>query len=1019
MPELRPFATVRSATFISALLMSTAFTVPAFAQIETVVVTAERKAEDIQTVPIAVSAFGAADLQAHQITQFKDLQFAVPNVTVKNGNFGGANFQIRGIGSAAVTTSGDSGVAILQNDIYLSSPPTATGTYYDVQDIEILRGPQSTLYGRSASGGAVTITTAKPDLDNYSASFEGTYGNFAGYEGRGVVNVPIIQGELGVRVAAFYENKGGDVRNIYPSTAIGLNSGIASHIDSRNDYSVRGSATWQPSEHTLLELTFQYSNESDSRVRPVVQACHRDPSGILGCLPDHLAFDPVNTNATLGNIIASDLVLGGLGLIHVIGPGADPSNLSTAVPSDYRSVNTDFTPHAKGWDTLMTAHLHQEIAPWLSADVNVGFDQNSGWSQQSYGSAGEYINQGRLALVEGTYATASPSWTINNTFTGYVSSAANCAAQAFSVIGCATWYGIGGQMANLNYAQYWAPGAAGGPGNLMLPISAVGPWNPTLHEASGFGLAGGHILDYSNKWQSYDQISGRDQEWTGEARFRTSFDGPVNFTAGIYHIMNKNNAEYYVNATSLDYAAVVLGSVLAGGAYGCTVVPVPSVFCSTAVMLGPSQYDNNSKNYKLESTSGYIDADWSIIPDKLKLTVGGRFSHDEKTFDSRQTLYNTIIPAGMSDAALEAYLSAFNQPTRFKVTDQLTGHAILKYDPELDFTDATHLYLSVAHGARPGGFNPPSFSGAFPPTFKPEYVDAFEFGAKNQLLDNTLSANLTVWYYNYINYQVSKIVDRTSVNANFDARLWGVEGEIVWAPNDDFALNANLGYNGSEIGNNTSLDTRNPARNTPGATLVKDTNGANCVIYSPTGLAGSAPTPATDAAFAALLVPGAVTTLPGVAEAVYYSTETCGTALNAYLAANDPTYTSNSGVEANLHGNKMPNAPEFSFNIGAQYTLHIFDDMQLVPRVDFYWKGASFAQYFNAPTDRIPSWYTMNAQITLTPSDSWWSAKVWATNVLDGKQVTGSYVTDPSSGMFTNLFVEQARMFGLTLGAKF
>ncbi|MGZ4985231.1 MAG: TonB-dependent receptor, partial [Chthoniobacterales bacterium] len=368
MSEKRSIATIRSATFISALLLTTTFTVPAFAQIETVVVTAERKAEDIQTVPIAVSAFGAADLQAHQIKAFKDLQFAIPNVTVKNGNFGGANFQIRGIGSAAVTTSGDSGVAILQNDIYLSSPPTATATYYDLDDLEVLRGPQSTLYGRSASGGAVTIRTKKPDLDNYSVEAEGTAGNFDGYESRGVVNMPLINGELGVRIAAFWEDKGGDIKNIYPSLALGAGSGVKSNIDSRNDYSVRGTVLWEPSDKTSLEVMVQYGDGADSRVRPVVQACHRDPSGILGCLPDHLAFDPVNTNATFGNIAASDISLlhalggGAFDLIKVIGAGADCSNCSTIVPSDYRSVNTDFTPRSHGFDDLVTAHLHQTIA---------------------------------------------------------------------------------------------------------------------------------------------------------------------------------------------------------------------------------------------------------------------------------------------------------------------------------------------------------------------------------------------------------------------------------------------------------------------------------------------------------------------------------------------------------------------------------------------------------------------------------------------------------------------------------
>ena len=311
MPATPSGAAVRSAAFISTLLVSTAFTVPAFAQIETVVVTAERKAEDIQTVPIAVSAFGAADLQAHQIKAFKDIQFAVPNVTVKNGNFGGANFQI-----LAVSVRRQSPHRVIraspssQNDIYLSSPPTATATYYDISDLEILRGPQSTLFGRSASGGAVTIKTKSPDLDAYSAEIEGSYGNFNAYEGRGAVNLPIIDGQLAVRVAAFWEDKGGDIKNIYPTLAIGAGSGIAANIDLRKDYSVRGTVLWQPSDKTSLEVMVQYGNGADSRVRGVVQACHRDPSGILGCLPDHLAFDPVNTNATLGNLLVSDLQLG-------------------------------------------------------------------------------------------------------------------------------------------------------------------------------------------------------------------------------------------------------------------------------------------------------------------------------------------------------------------------------------------------------------------------------------------------------------------------------------------------------------------------------------------------------------------------------------------------------------------------------------------------------------------------------------------------------------------------------------
>jgi outer membrane receptor protein involved in Fe transport len=935
--------------------MSAAIVAPAYSQVEVVIVTAERKAEDIQTVPIAVSAFNAGDLQAHQIKQFKDLQFAVPNVTVKNGNFGGANFQIRGIGSAAVTTSGDSGVAIVQNDIYLSSPPTATANYYDLQDLEVLRGPQSTLYGRSASGGAITITTKKANVDDYSAEWEGSYGNFDGYETRGAVNIPLIPGELGLRVAAFYENKDGDIKNIYPTLALGAGSGIARNIDSRNDYSVRGSLMWEPTSRTRLELTVQYGNGSDSRVRPVVQACHRDPSGILGCLPDHLAFDPVNTNATLGNILASELVLGPLALIHVAGPGADCSNCGTVVPNDYRSVNTDFTPISRGYDDLVTAHLHQQVASWLDFDGDLGWNHNFGLSQQSYGSAGEVINPARLAFAQGTIAFLYPNF----------------------------------------YNQFYAAH----PGE--LPISGVGKYNGALG-ASGYGLSGGNIRDYSTKYQSYDQISGFDTEWTGEARFSTNLTGPFNFLFGLYHIYNQNSAEYYVNATSLDYAGVIFAAnPFAVGTFG------------------PTQYDNNSKYFKLDSSSVYAEGYWDIVPDEWKLTVGGRFSHDLKTFNSRQTLLNKFIPVGLTDPQIEGLLSPLNQPTQKLQVDQLTGHVVLNWTPKIDWTDSTHIYASLSHGARPGGFNPPSFSGAFPPTFKSEYVDAYELGMKNQLFDSTVTANLTAWYYDYINYQVSKIVDRTSVNANFDAKLWGLEGEFFWAATEALQFNASVGYNGSRIGHNSSLDTRNPAQGAPGATLVKDANGANCVIYSPTGTAGTAPTPVTPG-FTTILVDGAAQLPANIAEhASYVVGPTCGPTLAAYLALHDPGYTTNSGVDVNLHGNHMPNAPEMTFNVGAQYTFDLGDNYQLIPRFDFYWKGRSYAQYFNAPTDRVPSWYTANAQITLNSEDDNWYARGWATNLFDGKQVTGSYVTDPSSGLFTNLFVEQPRMYGITLGARF
>jgi outer membrane receptor protein involved in Fe transport len=136
----------RTATLLGTLLMTTAFAVPALAQIETVTVTAEKRVEDIQTVPIAVTAYNAEDIAAHQLTQFKDLQFSTPNVTYTKGNFTGSNFQIRGIGITAVGYDAESGVAVHEDDVFLANPPLAEANFYDLEGVEVLRGPQSTLY---------------------------------------------------------------------------------------------------------------------------------------------------------------------------------------------------------------------------------------------------------------------------------------------------------------------------------------------------------------------------------------------------------------------------------------------------------------------------------------------------------------------------------------------------------------------------------------------------------------------------------------------------------------------------------------------------------------------------------------------------------------------------------------------------------------------------------------------------------------------------------------------------------
>src|SRR3546814_7401362 len=149
--------------------------------------------------------------------------------------------------------------------------------FFDLERVEVLRGPQGTLFGRNATSGVINFITAKPDFSGFHAAGEFEYGNYDSKKVKGMINLPIGD-TLGVRVAGVYLNRNGYTKNLYDN----------SRIDGRNLYSLRGTLSWEPTSDTRLDLIAYYFHEKDDRSRIQKQLCHRDPTGILGCLPDRV-----------------------------------------------------------------------------------------------------------------------------------------------------------------------------------------------------------------------------------------------------------------------------------------------------------------------------------------------------------------------------------------------------------------------------------------------------------------------------------------------------------------------------------------------------------------------------------------------------------------------------------------------------------------------------------------------------------------------------------------------------------
>lgn len=230
-----------------------------------IIVTAQRRAEALQDVPIAVSAFSGDALKASRLDSASNLALQVPNLNYSQQLYGSSNFQIRGIGYSLVTTAGDQGVGVAENYAPIDRARITDAEFYDVERVEVLRGPQGTLYGRNATGGVINILTNKPQLGENSASGTAEYGNYNTVRLRGFVNLSPSE-EFGVRVAGFYLNRDGVMQNVF----------TGNDIDSRNLWSFRASVKAQPSDRFRVTGIWEHFQADDSRYGQR-QACINDP----------------------------------------------------------------------------------------------------------------------------------------------------------------------------------------------------------------------------------------------------------------------------------------------------------------------------------------------------------------------------------------------------------------------------------------------------------------------------------------------------------------------------------------------------------------------------------------------------------------------------------------------------------------------------------------------------------------------------------------------------------------------
>ncbi|QCB54368.1 TonB-dependent receptor [Sphingopyxis sp. PAMC25046] len=967
-----------------------------------IVVTAQRQSERLQDVPIAVSAFSTEALEAQQIKTPSDLQLTLPNVTFTKTNFTGASFTIRGIGDLCVGTTCDSATAIHLNGDPLFSTRLFETEFFDLERVEVLRGPQGTLFGRNATSGVVNVITAKPKLGVFEAAAEAEYGNFDSMKGKAMVNIPLGD-SAGIRVAGIYLNRDGYTKNEFLDT----------RIDDRDLYSVRGSFRWEPTEDTTIDLLASYFREKDKRTRIQKQLCQRDPTGILGCLNSRLDNEPFNGNATFTAALTSREFLAirgipqGFALGSLYGPDV---YANTTIPSDPRTVNTAYTPSYFTSELTLQGQIEHNFGP-VSLQVSGQYQKVKLDASQDYNS-----NVGDRSL----YATGL------NTLAFFANNPIPLGVDA------------GGNPILSN--TYFGPVAAA-----IIPDGPNGQLCTSLAEESGYGSFGGNKI-CSDQSLQFDRSNQYNSSWSVEGILSSDLDGPFNFlVGGIYADYHLTENSYYVNAFPIDYLTGVLGAFTAAtnrvpdpNNPGQTIAaPLPPSFLATPF------FRNNTDDLKIRSYGLFGEA-YFEFSDRLKLTAGLRYNNDKKSVRARSTLASFLAPHGGTGSAFDSpFVGSFDADPgtpgnqiiqeRSVKFNKLTGRAVLDFK----ITEDNLLYASYSRGYKSGGINPP-LQPIFevPESFRPEQVDAFEIGSKNTFGNGALQLNLTAFYYKYKDLQLSKIVARTAVNDNVSADIYGFEAEAIVRPDPDLVVNLGFSYLHSKVTDDKfTSNPRDFGGGREDAVIIKDiTNAANCAVASTSGsIAGvNGYVNQVQQLINGGLIPGVAaganlqptTAFPadgGIASTGAFSIcsvmeATAGTVGAAFGGIE---YFS-AGIPVNIKGNQLPQAPNYKFSAGVQYTARLGGgDMSLVPRFDLAYTGESYGSIFNGNVNRIKGYAQVNAQLQLNGPDDKWYVKGFIQNVFDANSVTGLYITDQSSGNYTNIFTLEPRRYGIAAGVRF
>ena len=975
-----------------AAVLAMGFHMSAFAQtVEEVTVTATRQAESLQDIALSVQAITGEDLMEQHIETAADLANSTTGVSFSNGIGSGVGIKLRGLIVPSVGAATVASADLQLNGHSVSASAWSEVGFLDAQRLEILEGPQGTLYGKNTTTGLMNLISARPGAGNYLKTTVGE------------------DGYTMVKAAADFEVSSNVLGRVaiskFDKDPVIFNRGTGNRVDNRDSYGARISLDWTIDDNNQLNFNIEKGAANDNRLNLGTSSCNRD--AFFGCSPD--------TNNPEDNINRPVFISGSISntfdTLTLIANGTD-----TLAASDIgRSTSIDEINKSRDAKRQQTSEFAQ--LEWITGataapgDVEIRVKASNNIVAYYQRDDNDHNNASGTAGMIGSAFLPQGAMTI-----------ASLTDHCF------------GTETNVQFAQSTECSRLEEEIN-QFEINAVSDFDNHNFAVGAYVNQSNAINEYTIQTTGYQLLTDFALHPLASLLFNGSLDTMGGQTG--YGVMA---------ATVAAQGANILAAVTQdGGTFGTNTQTLGAGLA--AAILSNAACANNACVKDMPAQAGGLITDqrtriankavygeyYYTFMDNFKLTLGARYMDDRFHTRSMQGLSDTAynIPTGAHSGLTNATSSACRE-TDYEACWQAgsrqtndknyadTYKAVLQYS-----YDQGMAYVSMTTGNRAGGANPDTT------LYAGSESTSYEVGSKNILLDGRLKLNANIFrheqddsHYSVIRFSSAYVEPHDLIHQGMqldtqffiteslvlDANVLLTDSEFTKATGEDISANGAVVSRGS-----TSVDPHNPDQATSWSGALTATQ---LVAFLQTTAGGGMDATTAAATQAGILAGCNGSPLASGCSTASYNVTSKGNIMMNPLGSATIISATPTNVFLELGGNKVPGVADMEASIGLTQMYEGAGGTGAI-RLAYSFKDAFEGDIYNNQRFTTGAQEYIDLNATYEPNQGDWYLNLWAKNLADKRQLTSVNRTSNLQGQVIFLTYSEGMRAGLDFGINF